>query len=103
MERQLFGSVPCGETDVTYYLLVEEPRGTTAEETEVVTAEENWAITQYGVMVEKGEEQVVLPSLDCNQDRVRDLLAAMVRGVVTPVSAKDIAEDWLLSLWGSPG
>lgn len=50
----------------------------------------------FGAAVEYGEEQLCLPALTNVRGKVERLLAAMARGTVTPVSAKDVAEDWLL-------
>ena len=93
MERQFYGSALCGETDVMYYLLSEEP-GVTAPEYGVP---EDWTGGEYSVLVEKGGERTAIPALDTSRERVRELLDRMVRGAVTPVSARDVAEDWLAS------
>ena len=91
MEREFYGSALCGQTDVRYFLLVEEC-GTAAQE---YGLSENWG--EYGVLVETDGEQTAIPALDHSRERVSGLLDCMVRGVVTPVSARDVAEDWLLS------
>ena len=52
--------------------------------------------SMYGILVEKGSERTVLPDLSPSMGKVRDLLERMFRGFVTPVSARDVAEDWLL-------
>ena len=93
MERLFYGSALCGETDVMYYLLVEE-NGTSAREYGLAL---DWNPGEYGVLVEKGEERTEIPALDSSRERVSGLLDRMVRGVVTPVSARDVAEDWLAS------
>lgn len=96
MEQQFYGSALCGETDVRYYLLVEGP-GETAARAAGLPAEdvEAWSRAGYGVLVEKDGEETAMPSLDSSRERVALLLDRMVRGVVTPVSARDVAEDWL--------
>ena len=50
----------------------------------------------YGILVEKGTERTALPDFSPSMGKVRDLLERMFRGFVTPVSARDVAEDWLL-------
>lgn len=108
MERQFYGSALCGDTGVNYYLLVEDGTDRTEcqsgtenrakAETEICTGTEEGTVPEYGALVEKDGEQAVLPRLHVSADRVRDLLDRMVRGAVTPVTARDVAEDWLLSL-----
>lgn len=98
MDKQFYGSALCGEADVRYFLLVEEP-GETAARIGGLSAEDAaaWNRTEYGVAVEKGGEETSLLALDSSLERVQDLLDRMVRGAVTPVSARDVAEDWLLA------
>ena len=65
-----------------YYLLVEEQ----VNETET-----------YGIGVEYGEERVDVPDITPSQKGVSVLLDTMIRGTVTPVTLRDVAEDWLLA------
>ena len=80
MRRLLFGEAGSETPTVRYYLLVTELSG---------------ELEQYGVEVERGEERSAIPGLAASQRRVQELLARMVRGAVTPVCARDVAEDWL--------
>lgn len=82
MKHLFFGSADCGNTPVKYFLLV----GTREQDLE-----------EYGVLVERGEEKAEIPGLTFSQRRIQELLDRMCRGVVTPVTARDVAEDWLLS------
>ncbi|MBR1689491.1 MAG: hypothetical protein IJ713_01795 [Oscillibacter sp.] len=82
MRKLWVGSALCRGRLVHYYLLVKAPAGEREE---------------YGVLVVLGTERALLPDLSASRRKVRSLLAAMRRGRVTPVTAADIAEDWLLS------
>ena len=81
MRKLLFGSARCQDRPVRYFLLSR----TLDNETE-----------EYGAAVELGEERVELPGLTYSQREIQSLLDAMRRGIVTPVTARDVAEDWLL-------
>jgi len=80
MRKYLFAMAECREEPVRYYLLSEREG--------------------YGIGVEYKEEVVLLRGLDRALSGVEDLLRAMVRGCVTPTTARDVAEDWLLA--GNP-
>ena len=77
----MFTTAECGGRSVYYYVLAGEQTGGTAV---------------FGAAVEYGEERTLLRSLAASRRRVEDLLSAMARGTVTPVTAKDVAEDWLV-------
>ena len=51
---------------------------------------------RYGIRVSCGTEVEEITDLAVKKEPVLELLQAMVRGFVTPVTARDIAEDWLL-------
>lgn len=51
----------------------------------------------YGILVESGGEREVLRSVTSSRRRAEALLALLVRGRVTPTTARDVVEDWLLS------
>ena len=75
----------CQKGTLSYYLLV-RPVGDPAL----------WAGESYGVIIrdEHGEEDCV-PDISVNLERVRQLLTALADGGVTPVTLRDIVEDWL--------
>ena len=50
----------------------------------------------YGIRIAGIGDEAVLPALAVDRKAVFSLLKAMMRGFVTPVTARDIAEDWLL-------
>ncbi|MDY3985222.1 DUF6514 family protein [Dysosmobacter sp.] len=50
----------------------------------------------YGLAVSYRGEEAVFSDLAVSEGAVRELLAAMGRGSVTPATARDIVEDWLL-------
>ena len=50
----------------------------------------------YGVMVRLGDEEELIPNVSSSKDSVQRLLDAMMAGAVSPVSAKDVVEDWIL-------
>jgi len=74
MRRELFGAASCLQMPVSYYLLSE--------------------FGGYGVGVEYRGETVLLRRLSRIRSEVESLLRAMERGVVTPVTVRDVAEDW---------
>ena len=82
MRRILAGTAGCRELPVRYYLLVEEQ----VNETET-----------YGIGVEYGEDRAEVPDITSSQKGVFMLLDTMIRGNVTPVTLRDVAEDWLLA------
>ena len=76
MRRVYIGSACCGEVPVRYFMLTS-------------------GRDRYGILVEKGAERVEIPSLAGSRRRVRELLDRMLRGAVTPVTVRDVVEDWL--------
>ena len=50
----------------------------------------------YGVRVSNGKEIVEIHDIAPSREQVSQLLDLLVRGSVTPVTARDIVEDWLL-------
>lgn len=81
MRKHLVGAAWCRELPVRYYLLAEEVRE---------------GRRTYGILVEGGGDRVLLPSVATSQRRVRSLLALLMQGRVTPTTARDVVEDWLL-------
>ncbi|MBQ3076416.1 MAG: hypothetical protein IJC43_01020 [Clostridia bacterium] len=57
----------------------------------------------YGVEIEAEPtgECVTLSALSTDGQRVETLLAALMRGAVTPLTAADVVYDWLISEEGS--
>ena len=51
---------------------------------------------RYGLRVSCGAETAEIPDLTTDRKALLELLDAMRRGFVTPATARDIAEDWLL-------
>lgn len=82
MRRHLVGAARCRELPVRYYLLAGEARG---------------GRRMYGILVEGGGERAAIPSVAPSRKRVQALIAVMMRGRVTPATARDVVEDWLLA------
>ena len=78
MEVGFFGRAACLGQPVDYYLLRQEGERPT-----------------YGVQVVYGEERSVIPNISLHAEAVCELLDKMAQGVVTPVTALDVVEDWL--------
>ena len=74
MKRELFARAICLQMPVSYYLLSE--------------------LGSYGVGVEYRGEKVQLRRLSRRRSSVEALLEAMRQGCVTPVTARDVTEDW---------
>lgn len=51
---------------------------------------------QYGIRVSYGTELVDMMDITTEKEAILQLLNAMYLGFVTPVTARDIVEDWLL-------
>ena len=79
MRRIWFGQSECRGAAVRYYLVVEE------------TAE----VERYGLQVCCGDETETVPDVTSSQRQIQILLEVMVRGSVTPVTARAVVEDWL--------
>ena len=80
--RTLFmGRAMSGNLAVDYYLLTEE----------ICASVEN-----YGIRVESGGEQEEILAITSSQTGALSLLAALMQGIVTPRTARDVVEDWLL-------
>ena len=79
MRKIWFGQSECRGAAVRYYLLVEETAG----------------VERYGLQVRCGEETETVPDVTVSRRRIQALLGAMVRGGVTPVTAREVVEDWL--------
>ena len=75
MKREFYGEAVCLGKRIRYDLLTESGR--------------------YGVCVEYGGERVILSGLTAERGQAENLLRIMVRGAVTPVTARDVAEDFL--------
>jgi len=50
----------------------------------------------YGIMVEFKGEQTKVRKLSSSEKEIQVLLEQMRKGIVTPVSVPDVAEDWLV-------
>lgn len=81
MRKQLIGEARCRELPVRYYLLEEAPDN---------------GRRLYGILVEHGGERISLLELTCSRRRAEALLGLLIRGCVTPVTVRDVVEDWLL-------
>lgn len=79
--RKLFvGEAPCRASLARYYLLEgdqEEPGS-------------------YGVRIEMEGEEASAADLSPSRQRVWELAEKLVRGIVTPVTLRDVVDDWLL-------
>lgn len=79
VRRTWVGRSECRGTVVHYYLVIEEAAG----------------VERYGLQVCYGEESETVGDITSSRRGIQSLLAAMVRGGVTPVAARDVVEDWL--------
>lgn len=82
MQTIFMGEAECEGSPIQYHLLAEEAES---------------GIGEYGVRVIFGEEVASLPRVTRSQTAIIDLITKMIRGTVTPVSAREIVEDWLLA------
>ena len=79
MRRVLFGQSECRGAAVCYYLVTEKREGR----------------ERYGLQVKYDGETETIPDITTSRGEIQALLKAMARGVVTPVSAREVVEDWL--------
>lgn len=75
-----FGQSEYRGLTVRYYLLEEE------------TAEMG---TCYGVELRCGDETETVPAITVSRQSAVTLLEALTRGCVTPVTVRDVVDDWL--------
>lgn len=81
LKKSLAGTAWCKGSEVHYYLLTEYLEN----ELEV-----------YGVSVEYLGETTVVSGITLSQRSVISLLNLLRQGTVTPTTARDVIEDWLL-------
>lgn len=81
MRSVFVGSRRLGGETVAYHLLVEEVDG----------LGEN-----YGVLLEGFGRTAAIRGITAVQSRALSLLDTLRRGAVTPLSLRDVVEDWLL-------
>ena len=81
MMASLEGEAGCRANPVYYYLL---------------TNSQEHGERQYGVAIAYGEMWEAVPNLTSFRTRAQSLLETLIRGKVTPVSLRDIVDDWLL-------
>nr|WP_325296801.1 DUF6514 family protein [uncultured Dysosmobacter sp.] len=82
MRRHLVGAARCGRLPVRYYLL---------------EGREGDGRRAYGILVEGGGDRQAVPSVTSSRQRAEALLAMLMRGRVTPTTARDVVEDWILT------
>lgn len=79
--RKLFvGEAWCRALPARYYLLEEDGEDAGA----------------YGIQIELEGEEASVRALSPSCQKVRELAEVLVRGTVTPITLRDVAEDWLL-------
>ena len=83
MRKFFFDSAALGESTVEYSLVTGTPDADKGE---------------YGILVESGGEAALIPSISVSRFWALELLGMMCRGLVTPVTALDVAEDWLAAI-----
>ena len=80
--RELYlGEASCGRGLVRYYLFAE-----TREDYE----------ESYGILAESGGERAAVPNITVSQRRIQALAEVLMRGAVTPLTLRDVVDDWLL-------
>ena len=80
MKTYLTGEALLGTESIRYYLIESPFLG---------------KIPSFGIVVEFRGERIVIKDLAFSEQQVRGLLERMKHGTVTPVSVRDIVEDWL--------
>lgn len=80
MRKVWFGRAECCGAAVRYYLLVEE----CGDQEE-----------RYGLQVRYRGETETVPGITSSQRQIQSLLELLVRGRVTPVTVREVVDDWL--------
>ena len=80
MERIFVGAVSTPRGKIEYYLIKE------------LCAEHGIV---YGITVILEKETAEITQITTQLHKIQELLHAMLRGSVTPVTVRDIVEDWL--------
>ena len=81
MQKNLVGTALCKKQVIRYYLLAELLEGETES---------------YGVSIEYRGEEMPVHAVTCVPKRMEALVELLQRGCVTPVTARDVIEDWIL-------
>lgn len=81
MRRHFVGAARCGGLPVHYYLLAHGRKD---------------GRRMYGILVEGGGDREMISTVMASRWRVQALLALLMQGHVTPTTARDVVEDWLL-------
>lgn len=81
MAEILFGTAAYESLEITYYLLTET---------------DEMGREAYGVQVCCGAEKETIPGITASKPVLQELLTRMIQGIVTPTTARDILNDWLL-------
>ncbi len=81
MRKILIGRSACGGEEYDYYLLAEELKELSAE--------------NYGVQITGRAHEETIRGITFSQEGILALVQAMIRCAVTPVTARDVVEDWL--------
>ena len=82
MRRCLIGTSRCGTAAIHYYLLTED--------------REDGLLECYGILVTCGADMEMIRNITVSQSAILQLLEILIHGTVTPVSLRDVLEDWLL-------
>ncbi len=81
MRKRFIARASCCGRLVRYYLLVNAASG---------------GSRMYGILIEGGGSQEKIPAITPSRRRIQSLLEQLVQGCVTPVTVRDVVEDWLL-------
>ena len=77
MRKLLVGESQCRAFPARYYLLEGEEGS-------------------YGVQIEMKGESAAAPDLRPSRQRVKEFAERLVRGTMTPMTLRDVVDDWLL-------
>lgn len=56
---------------------------------------DNIPYTDYGIMVRSNTQQVSIPHITVDRNRITDLLALLCSQAVSPTHLQDVIDDWL--------
>lgn len=81
MRRIFVGTGSCGTEKLSYYLLAEDV---------------GEAVENYGVQVDGLGETAAIRCVTLSQVHAQTLADSLMRNGVTPISIRDVVDDWLL-------
>jgi len=82
MRSLLIGTKEILKEQIEYYILAEEDQDAYME--------------SYGVRIVHGESISQICRITASSDKIQTLIMRLMEGLVTPITLRDVIEDWVL-------